>query len=171
MRRTLLCPDPLRSRQYPTTGSGAAYLYLKPATKQGNLPPKTFPKSATTQSLCWHLTRQLHNDDPSLHCAKLLWPPNPNFKEKYLCSHVETLAGCSKKLKNKEHVCKLCFFTFCSKLQVECMVVHVLTHTFFPNTYIYLKLAFFFWFSRSKNQFDPLLHHLYLLSLRAHQDF
>ena len=58
-----------------------------------------------------------------------------------------------------------CFFTFYSKLQAECIVVHVPTHAFTFNTYFYLKLVFVFWFPRSENLFDPCLYHLYLLPL------
>ena len=57
------------------------------------------------------------------------------------------------------------FFTFYSKLQAGFIVVHVRTHAFSRNSYFYLKPAFFFWFSRSENLFDPSLHHLYALSL------
>ena len=76
-----------------------------------------------------------------------------------------TLAGCSKKLKNKKHVCKCFFFPFYPKLQAGCIVVHVPTHAFSRNSYFYLKLAFFFWFSRSENLVDPPLHHLYVFLL------
>ena len=75
------------------------------------------------------------------------------------------IGGLQQKNSKIKKFCKIFFFTFYSKLQAGCIVVHASTHAFSRNSYFYLKLAFFFWFSRSENLFDPPLHHLYVLSL------
>ena len=61
-----------------------------------------------------------------------------------------TLAGCSKKTQKYKTRLYMFFFTFYSKLQAGCIVVHAPTHAFSRNSYFYLKLAFFFGFLGQK---------------------
>ena len=76
------------------------------------------------------------------------------------------IGGLQQKNSKIKKFCKIFFLLFIQNYKQDAswyMPQH--THAFSRNSYFYLKLAFFFWFSRSENLFDPPLHHLYVLSL------